>query len=746
MANLISVSSARAAALHPVVEADGTSPVFTTTNTLLNQNGTVYPACFSIADLATGSLELNLTFSVCINPPNSEYSEVWDAIPELTVNFRSENTQFSVGGTSNDTPSNVSGQFTVPYPGKLTDATNSFTTTATVNLGSLAKSNKTPWGFKGTLTCTSSSSGGGVGFIANGDQDIEIEIYAVGTHPAQFLMIEGIPVDLLRFALLPTTTVENANTILSSGYPTYAGQHVFQGNGFVYETWYGNPNFCKGGGQGWSDFDLRRFLHYWKLFAPGSTLTAEAEDLLSYNSDANTVNCFDQAAIVWLVLSLCFQSQADQQAVTSWFLSPYGFIDGSLVGWGQTDNPLFKRDPTKQNVPKQSPDRKPFGSHVFLSWYGKVFDSCAGPHLGTEDLNLYLSNAIDSDYWTGYIDKDTGKPWQNGTAAIAKGDKPAKQRRGQVGGIEDYYDNGRYMGGYDRQQYRAETLQGVVKGKGYNGLQVIQSNIQSALSGLGYSNVIVTNPNFWTTDFKKEQAKHNQTFGYTKLHVGVTGQNGRIGIDLTLNFCNTLEAALGFLEDKGKKITIPTPDLTETLNSTTIVYFPTRGANEVDDGHVYDSLPIRFCLQNLYIEVLVNKITWSQASDILNSFIKIINSGLEMTEPAGIAVNSTVNFAMPGGTSGIVEGTLNTLDENSSITVKVGQSVQLTVQVTSFKDIDWRYFTGSTGPIILRKWSVNGSTVTIDVYARSAGDDILTLNFFDQWFQTETIEIAISVE
>ncbi|KAK6338528.1 hypothetical protein TWF730_002591 [Orbilia blumenaviensis] len=744
MANIISISSAKATALHPVVEADGTTPVFTTTNTLLYQNGTTYPACFSIADLATGSLELNITFSVAMVPQNSEDFPQWSAIPEVTISFGSCNPQSSIGGTSNDTPSSVSGQFTVPYPGSLTDATNLFTATVTVNLGSLATSNKTPWGFKGALNCGSSSNGGGIPFYGVGYMDFELEIYAVGTHPAQFLMIEGIPVDLLRFALLPTTTVENAKTILSSGYPTYAGQQVFEGNGFVYETFYGNPNFCQGGGQGYSNFDLRRFLHYWKLFAPGSTLTTEADDLLSYNRDAKTVNCFDQAAIVWLVLSLGFQSQADQQAVSSWHMSPYGFIDGSLVGWGPTDNPLFKGDKTKMIIPKQSPDRKPFGSHVFLSWYGKVFDSCAGPHLGTEDLNLYLSKALDSDYWTGYINKKTGKPWQNGTAADAEDASPAKQRRGQVGGIENYYDDGRYMPDvdYDRQKERSKALQGVMKGKGYNGLQVIQSNIQSALSGLGYSNVIVTNPKFWTADFSKELSKHNQTYGYTKLHVGGTGQNGRIGIDLTLNFCNTPEAALGYLTDKGKKITIPTTDLTETLSSTTTVYFPTRGANEVDDGHVYDALPIRFCLQNLYIEVLVNKITWSQASDILNSFIKIINSGLEMTEPTGIAVDSTVNFAIAGGASGV----LDTLDENSSITVKVGQSVQLTVQVTDFEDIDWRYFKGSTGSIILRKWSVKGSTATIDVYARSAGEDILTLNFFDQWFQTETIEIDIVVE
>ncbi|KAF3926002.1 hypothetical protein ABW20_dc0107735 [Dactylellina cionopaga] len=742
MAEIISVSSARAAALHPIVEADGTSPVFTTTNTLLYQKGTVYPACFSIADLAEGSLELNITFKVDPVLPDTIDSATWATVPEVTVSFNSENTQFSVGGTSNDTPSNFSGQFSVPHPGNLTDITNSFNTTATLNLGSLAKSNKTPWGFKGTFTYLTSSNGEGIPFVGTGGSQIELEIYAVGTHPAQFLMIEGIPVDLLRFALLPTTTVENAKTILNSGYSTYAGQHVFQGNGFVYETFYGNPNFCMGGGQGYSNFDLRRFLHYWNLFAPASTLTAEAQDLLSYNSDANTVNCFDQAAIVWLVLSLCFQSQADQQAVASWFMKPYGFIDGPLVGWGKTDNPLFKRDTTKQNVLKQSKNRKPFGSHVFLSWYGKVFDSCAGPHLGTEDLSLYISNAVDSDYWKGYINDVTKKPWQNGTAADAKSASPAKQRRGQVGGIEDYYDEGRYMSGYDRQQDRAEKLQGIMKGKGYNGLQVIQSNIQSALSGLGYSSVIVTNPKFWTGDFKKEQPKHNQTFGYTKLHVGAAGQNGRVGIDLTLNFCNTPEAALGYLQDKGKKITIPTTDLTETLNSTTTVYFPTRGANEVDDGHVYASLPIRFCLQNLYVEVLVNNITWSQASDILNNLIKIINSGLEMTEPAGIAVNSTINFAIPGGVSGI----LDTLDEDSDITLKAGQYVQLTVHVNSFKDIDWRYEKGSAGPIILRKWSVNGSTVTIDVYARGAGKDTLTLNFFDQWFQTETIEIAILVE
>ena len=39
--------------------------------------------------------------------------------------------------------------------------------------------------------------------------------------------------------------------------------------------------------------------------------------------------------------------------------------------------------------------RSGFGNHAFIDVGGKIFDACAGLHLGTEDILGYLKNSID---------------------------------------------------------------------------------------------------------------------------------------------------------------------------------------------------------------------------------------------------------------------------------------------------------------------------------------------------------------
>jgi len=41
------------------------------------------------------------------------------------------------------------------------------------------------------------------------------------------------------------------------------------------------------------------------------------------------------------------------------------------------------------------PTRSAFGNHAFVRLGTAIFDACAGPHLGTENLATYITNAID---------------------------------------------------------------------------------------------------------------------------------------------------------------------------------------------------------------------------------------------------------------------------------------------------------------------------------------------------------------
>ncbi|KAK6538338.1 hypothetical protein TWF694_011217 [Orbilia ellipsospora] len=755
-AQIISISSAKAAALHPVVDDEGRCPKFTTSNPVLYESGyghgagTTYPTCFSIADLAAGTLELNITIRTPVFTPADSWYDQWVAAEGSLVTSISSTDTVSIGGIVGDPGSVLSGSFGTPGIGP--SERNVFTGSITLNLGSLAKLNKTPWGFKGNLSYTSTLASPNFTF-ATDTFLVPLEIYAVGAYPALYLMIEGIPVDLLRLALLPTTTVSNFKTITGQGgYPAYAGQLVFSGTGFVYETGGGNPNFCQGGGKGFSDFDLRRFLHYWTLFGQGHPVTNEAKDVLAYNPHANTVNCFDQTAILWLVLSLCFQSEKDQNAVTSYFMSPYGFIKSELVGWGHTNNPFFNYDTNKANLPELDHNRQPFGSHVFLSWYDKIFDSCAGPHLGTENLQDYIVNAIDPMFWEDYADAE-GTVWENGNKDDAKSAGASEKRRGHIGGIGDYFDAGRYMpeGGKDRQIERAKAVKDKLKGKGYNGLPVLALNLQTAITKLGYTDVIVTNPNFWPSDFNDTSSKENIDLGYIKFHAGASNNKGvRMGVDFKMYICNTPEAALAYMKDKGKKTSNTTGALgvqmtTDTTTSISIYlpgYTDAQWTRNNQTNHVYKSLPIRFCMQNLYLELLIGNMPWGDLATIVRAFINVLSSGLQMTEGEPIAVYTDINYRISGATA---DSVYDCADINAMIALQPGQSVTMALDVDGFKDIDWRYNKESTGCIIVRNWSAQGSTVTIDVYAREAGEDVLTLNFFDQWFKTDGVEIYFKV-
>jgi hypothetical protein len=46
-------------------------------------------------------------------------------------------------------------------------------------------------------------------------------------------------------------------------------------------------------------------------------------------------------------------------------------------------------------VPQHSRDY--FVNHAFVVDDGRVFDACAGPHLGTEDIETYTVNMIDTE-------------------------------------------------------------------------------------------------------------------------------------------------------------------------------------------------------------------------------------------------------------------------------------------------------------------------------------------------------------
>jgi hypothetical protein len=110
-----------------------------------------------------------------------------------------------------------------------------------------------------------------------------------------------------------------------------------------------------------------------------------------YVDDGVTVNCYDQAAAV--------QSLAGVLGVKigSGYQKPFGFIKTTnLIGVGRCNNPFYRTNGSTKEVPADSPLRIDFNNHAFASLGGKIYDACAGPHIGTENTRQYLEASIDA--------------------------------------------------------------------------------------------------------------------------------------------------------------------------------------------------------------------------------------------------------------------------------------------------------------------------------------------------------------
>ncbi|KAG0306511.1 hypothetical protein BGZ98_002239 [Dissophora globulifera] len=131
------------------------------------------------------------------------------------------------------------------------------------------------------------------------------------------------------------------------------------------------------------------------------------------------VNCYDQAAIVEVALSLGM----DYNQVAWEYHQVFGYIPRTtkLVGWGPCNNPYFCDDKDKMIVDDDDESRWAFRNHAHLSWgpdfhpdkeekfYEKnedpekftktpiyIIDACAGPHVGNELRETYYKQ-LDSN-------------------------------------------------------------------------------------------------------------------------------------------------------------------------------------------------------------------------------------------------------------------------------------------------------------------------------------------------------------
>ncbi|KAF2024803.1 hypothetical protein EK21DRAFT_93796 [Setomelanomma holmii] len=232
------------------------------------------------------------------------------------------------------------------------------------------------------------------------DYPIPIELYAICPALPRFLRLEGVPINLLRFALGP----KNGKILpdMNQPYLTAVTNRVFD-SGFVYERNHGSYAYTSGAGR---PFELGKFLRIWTVLM--GTAPEETQKLynLRYERSKPKVNCFDQTGILGLCMGLACQNAKDRDSLIPIFMRPFGFLrDTPLVGFSidengnrqDCNNPFATEAAPGLHIDKLDEHRSHFGSHVFLQFRDLVYDACAGPYIGRGDLDHYVVTAIDRE-------------------------------------------------------------------------------------------------------------------------------------------------------------------------------------------------------------------------------------------------------------------------------------------------------------------------------------------------------------
>ena len=233
---------------------------------------------------------------------------------------------------------------------------------------------------------------------------IEVELYSIAGQVSAELQKSGIPREFAKLFLPKRKSVmfasldnwcKYAATLVHASSEDKEPAHtvkVIDENGmdadyrvtppihsYQYDTWGGAfefTNFIDGK----STFDLDRWLKY---------RTATDRFL--------TVNCYDQARLLNLVLDLGVPYWLDKATKTTtlgiYYKDRFGYIgETDLVGWGKTNNPFFMGNRDNMILKNDDTTRSYFRNHrwVCVRRAGQVelsLDACAGPYnsLGTFD-------------------------------------------------------------------------------------------------------------------------------------------------------------------------------------------------------------------------------------------------------------------------------------------------------------------------------------------------------------------------
>ena len=157
---------------------------------------------------------------------------------------------------------------------------------------------------------------------------------------------------------------------------------------------------------------------------------------LRWGTAGNVVNCYDQAGglnvcarLVGISSEYIFMGYTDNNGDAA-----FGYILATdLVGVGLCNNPFYPTIAPTNNIPLLGgtngtdlvwTNRSGFSNHAFARYNGRIFDACAGPHLGSEMLVQYATSSIDvtslpeRQYSPDCTTCPDGSPWVGNTNGV----------------------------------------------------------------------------------------------------------------------------------------------------------------------------------------------------------------------------------------------------------------------------------------------------------------------------------------
>ncbi|KAI5846626.1 hypothetical protein DFP73DRAFT_395020 [Morchella snyderi] len=562
------------------------------------------------------------------------------------------------------------------------------------------------WGFQGTISWKVLVKNTGK-FIPVTTSPIEI--YAISRALHKFLAVEGIPLHLLRFIVLPTRNWPKAPGGVTN-YVEYVVKRIHGESGFKYDAAEGSSSYAS-------------LMSSNDLTDPGSFQLAKwlkNQQSITPTKECH-VNCYDQAGIVGICLGFFFpDNYEDRSQGLRWFMMfPFGFVEGDLVGWGPVNNPFFKgnKDLMILDNPKDS-KRTAFKRHVFLTYNGKVLDATCGPKTGTLTLNEYIENAIDHTEGLG-----KKLDWYTGPGTFSS--VTLHTTMADQGGNTDFNQVARDNDGDADFEELDPVIEKVIEAVAWGANKPNFAPKVDLIIRFNVNKLLEEMQSTFEGSFKVDGGLyHSQITGF---------KNGGHHVCWNLKFTDA--------ENNAHAVNLDIFISRRTFTSRLALRRFMRLSNNPGKAEVKETKDgIKYQLE----EGAISRAYWVYGTVCVNlsahkdlghdAFVSVVEELQKFLAKNDSSDETKVSVGKP------------VFDKEQQKGLKVGKTMKVSVDAERAVEFKWSYLYGNVVVVGVEKPSGVSNTYTFELYARKPGFDNITFTFVDEFYREETTTMYVNVE